>query len=65
MILHFCGFKDKQILIYVNYFIDEPSSFSDWKSNYVLVDDGGDNFFQIKLNWSKMKCYDLTINGNA
>ncbi len=62
---YFCGFKDKQILIYLNYFIDETDSFSDWKSKYVVLFDGGDNFFQIKLNWTEMKCYDFSINGEA
>ncbi len=62
---YFCGLKNKQILIYINYFVDETGRYKNWKSEYIHVLDGGDNYFQIKLNWSEMKCYDLSINGDA
>jgi len=36
-----------------------------WKTSLIMVDDGGSCFFNLKINLSKEKCYDLSVNGLA
>ena len=35
-----------------------------WKEHVVKADDGGNGFFNAKVNLSNKKCYDLFVNGN-
>lgn len=37
----------------------------DWKTSIILVDDGGNCYFNLKINLTKEKCYDLVVNGHA
>lgn len=34
-----------------------------WKTSVILVDDGGNCYFNLKINLTKEKCYDLIVNG--
>ena len=36
-----------------------------WKTSIVMVDDGGNCYFSLKINLKKEKCYDLLVNGHA
>ncbi len=36
-----------------------------WKNGIILVEDGGSCYFNLKINLSKSKYYDLIINGDA
>jgi len=38
---------------------------SDWKNEIIEVDDGGNCFFNLKINLTKEKYYDLMVNGVA
>lgn len=35
----------------------------DWKTSIIMVDDGGNCYFNLKINLTKEKCYDLGVNG--
>ena len=37
----------------------------DWKTKLILVSDGGDCYFNLKINLKKNICYNLIINGEA
>lgn len=37
----------------------------DWKTSIIMVDDGGNCYFNLKINLTKEKCYDLGVNGYA
>ena len=37
----------------------------DWKTSIIMVDDGGNCYFNLKINLTKDKCYDLVVNGYA
>jgi hypothetical protein len=49
--------------VYINCFCDSWDS--DWKTDLIMVDDGGNCFFQLKINISQKKYYDLMVNGVA
>ena len=49
--------------IWVNFFCDTFNS--DWKKEILVVFDGGNCFFNVKLNLKKKKYFDLIINGVA
>lgn len=51
--------------VWVNCFFNDDISFSDWKHNIVQVEDGGEYFFNFKINISNKKYYKLIINGSA
>lgn len=58
--------EDGEKIIYLNAGIgfdefEEPN----WKKDYVNVFDGGDNFFNIKINLNQEKCFDFYVNGEA
>lgn len=36
-----------------------------WKTSLIMVDDGGSCFFNLIINLTKEKCYDLSVNGLA
>jgi hypothetical protein len=36
-----------------------------WRTSIILVDDGGNCFFNLKINLTKEQCYDLSVNGLA
>ncbi|MBS1753075.1 MAG: hypothetical protein JST34_03410 [Bacteroidetes bacterium] len=38
---------------------------NDWKTSIIMVDDGGNCYFNLKINLTKDKCYDLGVNGHA
>ncbi|MCW3084603.1 MAG: hypothetical protein JWP12_1969 [Bacteroidetes bacterium] len=60
---YFPSYNDKnEKVIWVNYFCDDPDN---WKKSMVMVDDGGNCYFQFKINLSKKKIYDFMVNGNA
>jgi hypothetical protein len=35
----------------------------DWKTSIKLVQDGGNCYFNLKINLTREKCYDLSVNG--
>lgn len=37
----------------------------DWKKNILIVDDGGNCFFNLKINLVTGKCYEFRVNGLA
>jgi hypothetical protein len=49
--------------IWVNFFCDTFNS--NWKKEILVVFDGGNCFFNVKLNLKKKKYFDLIINGVA
>jgi hypothetical protein len=36
-----------------------------WKTQLIEVDDGGECYFNMKINLSEKRCYDLVVNGSA
>jgi len=51
--------------VWVNCF--RPSLNNDksyWRQTIVTVDDGGNYYFNVKINLTKKKYYDLSVNGN-
>ncbi len=64
----FVGFVDANgdKIIWVNCFCKgEESSFKNWKNRVVFVSDGGNCFFNVKINITKNTYYDLMVNGVA
>jgi hypothetical protein len=37
----------------------------DWRKELIRVKDGGNCYFQVKVNLTKKKCYELIVNGSA
>ena len=57
---------DNGKIIYINAGIGfEEFEKPNWKKDYVSVNDGGDNFFNIKVNLNQEKCFDFYVNGVA
>jgi hypothetical protein len=53
-------------IIWINSFCKkEESSFKEWKTKIFGVADGGNCFFNVKINITKNTYYDLMVNGNA
>ena len=63
-------------IIYINAFcnlLDIPTDSSgvmimkpyDWQNNLMIVDDGGDCYWSIKINLTKMTYFDFMVNGEA
>ncbi|HEY3251387.1 MAG TPA: hypothetical protein VGK25_09750 [Ignavibacteria bacterium] len=53
-------------IIWVNCFCkSEANSFKDWKTRVVMVKDGGNCFFNLKVNVDKNEYYDIFVNGDA
>lgn len=51
-------------LLHINFFCG-PDGFEYWKDEYVIVDDGGNCFFQVIINISKKKLVEFYVNGVA
>jgi hypothetical protein len=49
--------------VWINCFCD--SFDMDWKKQILHVNDGGNCFFNLKVNLSTKKCYDIFVNGYA
>jgi hypothetical protein len=49
--------------VWVNCFCDKKEK--TWKKEIILVDDGGNCFFNVKINVTKGKYYELNVNGSA
>ena len=50
-------------VIYANYFCED--SVQDWENQFVMVQDGGSCFFQLRFEVGASRYYDLHINGEA
>lgn len=50
-------------IIYANFFCDNDQP--NWRSDYVMVMDGGDCYFQVKYNPSTGQFFDLMVNGES
>ena len=37
----------------------------DWRKELIIVEDGGNCYFNLKVNLTTNKCFDLMVNGNA
>jgi len=42
-----------------------PMGTEKWKSKIISVEDGGNCFFNVKVNLTKRKCYELKVNNEA
>ena len=51
-----------QKILWINFFCDEPNTKKDWKQSVVAVEDGGDCYFELKLNLDTKTCFDWHIN---
>ncbi|ANQ51590.1 hypothetical protein MY04_4248 [Flammeovirga sp. MY04] len=62
------GYIDKQgnKILYINCFWSENSfHHKEWKETIVVVDDGGDHYWQIKFNLKTGGFFDLSVNGEG
>jgi hypothetical protein len=58
--------KNGDKTIWINYFHTSfLETFPDWDEHLVFVIDGGNAFFNIKVNLNTGTCYDLKINDNG
>jgi hypothetical protein len=58
--------KNGHKIIWINCFCGKPDpKDTQWKTTPFIVDDGGDCFFNIKIDLSDKKYFDLQINGEA
>lgn len=48
--------------VWLNCFCDD---YPNWRKRILEVRDGGSCFFNLKINLSKGKCYDIRVNGEA
>ncbi|MEP4598013.1 MAG: hypothetical protein ABJZ92_17525 [Cyclobacteriaceae bacterium] len=51
-------------LLHINFFCG-TEGFEYWKDDYVIVDDGGNCFFQVLINISKIELLEFSVNGVA
>lgn len=49
--------------VWVNCFCDTWDE--NWRKELIVVNDGGNCYFQLKINLSKMKLYGFRVNGSA
>jgi hypothetical protein len=63
----FGAINDKgEKIILINCFCKkELDTFNKWKTDLVIVQDGGNCFFKMKINVDKKEFYDVRINGYA
>ncbi|HMR01172.1 MAG TPA: hypothetical protein PKA32_02165 [Candidatus Gracilibacteria bacterium] len=63
----YVGFvQDGHKMVWMNFFIDnEPLTFKDWKKRIIAVDDGGNSFFNVKVDIDAGECSDFMVNGSA
>jgi hypothetical protein len=50
-------------LVYINFFCQDHGV--DWLNNEVIVKDGGDCYFQIKVDIGGEHCFNFRVNGEA
>ncbi|MBL8016555.1 MAG: hypothetical protein JNK43_04735 [Ignavibacteria bacterium] len=55
---------DKVIWINCFCYVDNDY-FRKWKEDFIMVDDGGNCFFNVKVNLNTSGYFDLMVNGNA
>jgi hypothetical protein len=58
-VIHENGEKE----IWINCFCDHWDQ--DWQKKFIEVEDGGNCYFQLKINLTKKIFYDFMVNGNA
>jgi hypothetical protein len=66
--IQFFGYKNenKEKIIWANYFCNEWSYTGvDWKTDLVSVDDGGNCYFNLKVNLDTKEIFDFMVNGWA
>ena len=51
--------------VWINAFCLESDLPMNWKKEVIIVDDGGDCFFQLKINLTQKKYYNFIVNGLA
>lgn len=51
--------------VWVNCFCNTFNINTDWRTTLVNVNDGGNCFFNLKVNLTKGQCYDFWVNGIA
>ena len=56
--------SDGEKVVWINFFCGKPKTKS-WKTNIISVRDGGNCYFNLKVNLSKKKYYDYRVNGIA
>ena len=60
----YVGFvRDGRKCIYANFFCNDHRMV--WKTEELIVKDGGDCYFQIKVDLTQNRCFDLHVNGEA
>jgi hypothetical protein len=60
-VINGCGEKE----VWVNCFCDYFEKDFDWKTKIVSVEDGGNCYFNLKINLSTGKYYDFMVNGRS
>lgn len=55
--------EEGQRIIYGNFFCD--GEIFEWQQEWIVVDDGGDCYFQIKYDVERDRLFDLSVNGAA
>jgi hypothetical protein len=56
--------KDGEKEVWINCFCSSFKDDKNWREKLVLVKDGGDCYFNLKINLDKNLCKDIVINGN-
>ena len=56
--------QDGEKVVWINFFCGKPET-KTWKTNIISVRDGGNCYFNLKVNLSKKKYYDYRVNGIA
>ena len=56
--------KEGEKEVWVNCFCNTWNS-DRWKTKIMIVDDGGNCYFRLKINLTSKKCYELIVNGFA
>ena len=51
--------------VWINFFCKEDFEYLDWKKELIIVNDGGNCYFNLKVKLTKGEYYDLHINGVA
>ena len=56
--------KNNEKVVWINC-ISKRGRYSDWKMQIIETSDGGDAYFNLKINLTTGKVYDISINGDA
>ncbi len=51
--------------MWIQLFLDEDNDFPGWKDSELMVNDGGESFFNTKINLEAQGCEDFSINGRG